>query len=142
PMCWLKDFAVQFHAYHALFNVSAGFQGGKLIKRLAYSHCPDPFCGPNGLSPPGHISAWCTAKTAGGARVDYHIPVEFLTPAQPRKKNQECFIMHGQYRGGIRTVAKCNTKNRTVDLRLLPTSSISITVSVDDVCLVEPIKNI
>ncbi|KAG1721950.1 uncharacterized protein EDB91DRAFT_1088302 [Suillus paluster] len=95
PICWLKEYASQFHRYHALFNVSAGFQGGKLLKRLAYSHSPDPFCGPNGLAPPGHISAWCTAKTAGGARVDYQIPVEFLTPAQPRKKNQECFIMNG-----------------------------------------------
>jgi hypothetical protein len=111
------------------------------VKRLASSHSPDPFCGPNGIAPPGHIAAWCTAKTAGGARVDYHIPVELLTPAKPRKKDQECFIMNGQYRGGIRTVAKCNTKNRTVDLRLLPTSSITITVSFDDICLVEPSRN-
>ncbi|KAG1726609.1 hypothetical protein EDD22DRAFT_961390 [Suillus occidentalis] len=53
----------------------------------------DLFCGPNGIAPLGHISAWCNAKTAGGARVDYHIPIEFLTPAQLRKKGQECFIM-------------------------------------------------
>lgn len=141
PLCWLREFAVQFYTYHALFHVSAGFQGGKLVKRLASSHSPDPFCGPNGMAPPGHIAAWCTAKTAGGARVDYRIPVEFLTPAQPRKKGQECFIMSGEYRGGIRTVAKCNTKNRTVDLRLLPTSNITVAVGFDDVCLVEPTRN-
>jgi hypothetical protein len=73
--------------------------------------------------------------------VNYHIPVEYLTPAQPRKKNQECFIMDGQHRGGIRTVAKCNTKNRTVELKLFPTSQITVTVGFDDVCLVEPSKN-
>jgi hypothetical protein len=111
------------------------------VKWLASSHSPDPFCGPNGIAPLGQIAAWCTAKTAGGAQVDYHIPVEFLTPAQPHKKGQECFIMNGEYRGGIRTVTKCNTKNRTVDLRLLPTSSITVAVSLDDVCLVEPTRN-
>jgi hypothetical protein len=141
PICWLKEFSSQFHGYHALFNVSAGFQNAKLLKRLAYSHSPDPFCGPNGLAPPGHVAAWCTAKTAGGAKVDYHIPVEFLTPAQPRKKNQECFVMDGQYRGGIRTVSKCNTKNRTVELQLLPSSQVTVTVGFDDVCLVEPLKH-
>ncbi|KAG2038738.1 hypothetical protein BDR03DRAFT_981276 [Suillus americanus] len=141
-LCWLKDYAHQFHGHHALFNVSAGFQGGRLLKRLVYTHSPDPFCGPHGLAPPGHIAAWCTAKTAGGAVVDYHIPADCLTPAQPRKKNQQCFIMDGQYRGGIRTVAKCNTKNRTVDLSLLPGSHITTTVGFDDVCLVEPSRNI
>ncbi|KAG2737566.1 hypothetical protein P692DRAFT_20883431 [Suillus brevipes Sb2] len=94
PLICLRDFVVHFYTYHAQFHVSAGFQGGKLVKRLASSHSPDPFCGPNGIAPPGQIAAWCTAKTAGGARVDYHIPVEFLTPAQPRKKGQECFIMN------------------------------------------------
>jgi hypothetical protein len=56
-----------------LFHVSAGSQGGKLVKQLASSHSPDPFCRPNGIVPPGHIAVWCTAKTAGGAQVDYHI---------------------------------------------------------------------
>ncbi|KAG2145916.1 hypothetical protein DEU56DRAFT_753970 [Suillus clintonianus] len=46
---------------------TCSFQGGKLAKHLAYSHCPDPFCGPDGIAPPGHITAWCTGKTAGGA---------------------------------------------------------------------------
>ncbi|KAG2754082.1 hypothetical protein P692DRAFT_20870194 [Suillus brevipes Sb2] len=94
-LIWLRDFAVHFYTYHALFHVSAGFQGGKLVKWLGSSHSPDPpFCGPNDIAPPGQIAVWCTAKTAGGARVDYHIPIEFLTPAQPRKKGQECFIMN------------------------------------------------
>lgn len=95
-ICWLKAHASQFHDYHALFNSLVGFQGSKLLKRLVYSHCPDPFCGPNGPAPPGHILAWAPAKTAGGARVDYQIPIECLTLAQPQKKNQECFIMDGQ----------------------------------------------
>lgn len=73
--------------------------------------------------------------------MDYQIPVQYLTPAQPRKKNQECFIMDGQNRGGIRTVAKCNIKNRTVELKLLPSSQLTVTVGFDDVCLVEPFKH-
>ncbi|KAG2336096.1 hypothetical protein BDR05DRAFT_1006165 [Suillus weaverae] len=141
PICWLKEFAIQFHTYHALYHVSVGFEGGKLDKRLAYSHCPDPFCGPNGPTPPGHIAVWYTAKTAGSVRVDYHIPVQFLTPAPPRQKNQECFIMNGPLRGGIRTVVKCSIKKRTVDLKRLPSSTDIVTMSFDDVCLVEPIKN-
>ncbi|KAG1904974.1 uncharacterized protein F5891DRAFT_976553 [Suillus fuscotomentosus] len=95
-ICWLKAHVSQFHNYHALFNGLVSFQGSKLLKQLVYSHCPDSFCGPNGPAPPGHILAWATAKTAGGARVDYQIPVECLTLAQPQKKNQECFIMDGQ----------------------------------------------
>ncbi|KAG1901573.1 uncharacterized protein F5891DRAFT_1187430 [Suillus fuscotomentosus] len=71
PICWLKEHASQFHDYHTLFNISVGFQGSKLLKQ------------PNGPAPSGHISAWATAKTAGGTRVDYQIPVECLTPAQP-----------------------------------------------------------
>ncbi|KAG2745668.1 hypothetical protein P692DRAFT_20876889 [Suillus brevipes Sb2] len=141
-LSWPRDFVVHFYTYNVLFHVSAGFQRGKLVKWLANSHSPDPFCGPNGIAPLGHIAAWCTAKTAGDAHINYHIPIEFLRPAQPRKKGQECFIMNSQYRGGIHTVIKCNTKNRTVDLRLLSTSSITVTVSFDDVCLVEPARNL
>ncbi|KAG0695510.1 hypothetical protein DFH29DRAFT_879991 [Suillus ampliporus] len=32
PICWLKKYALQFHGYHALFNILVGFQGGKLLK--------------------------------------------------------------------------------------------------------------
>ncbi|KAG2029502.1 hypothetical protein BDR03DRAFT_987713 [Suillus americanus] len=60
------DYAHQFHGHHTLFNVSAGFQGSRLLKCLVYTQSPDLFCGPHGLAPPGHISAWCTAKMAGG----------------------------------------------------------------------------
>ncbi|KAG1859464.1 hypothetical protein C8R48DRAFT_673997 [Suillus tomentosus] len=95
-ICWLKAHASQFHNYHALLNGLVGFQGSKLLKWIVYSHCPDPFCGPNGPAPPGNILTWATAKTAGGARVDYQISVKCLTLAQSQKKNQECFIMDGQ----------------------------------------------
>ncbi|KAG2141214.1 hypothetical protein DEU56DRAFT_911322 [Suillus clintonianus] len=54
PSSWLKEF------------VLVGFQGGKLAKRLEYTHCPDPFCGLNGPAPENCIAAWCTVKTAGG----------------------------------------------------------------------------
>jgi hypothetical protein len=97
PICWLKDHESQFHGYHALLNISESFQGGRSLKHLVYSDCPDQSCSPNGIAPPGHISAWCTAKTTGGPVVNYHIPSDCLTPAQPHKKNQECFIMDGQY---------------------------------------------
>ncbi|KAG1777581.1 hypothetical protein EV702DRAFT_1225171 [Suillus placidus] len=137
PIIWLREFALKFHCYHALFNISAGFQGGKLIKHLANSDCPDPFCGPNNIAPPSHIAAWCTTKTAGGIRMDYHIPVKFLTPNHPRRKNQECFVMNGDHRGVIITVAKCNLKTRTVEFQLTSTS----TLSFDDLCVVEHSKD-
>ncbi|KAG1895728.1 uncharacterized protein F5891DRAFT_984031 [Suillus fuscotomentosus] len=79
-ICWLKAHASQFHDYHALFNGLLGFQGSKLLKQLVYSHCPDPFCGPNGPALLGHILAWATAKTAGGARVDYQNVLLWLSP--------------------------------------------------------------
>ncbi|KAG2743352.1 hypothetical protein P692DRAFT_201809141 [Suillus brevipes Sb2] len=77
PLSWLRDFADHFYTYNMLFYVSAGSQGGKLVKQLASSHSPDPFCRPNGIVLPGHIAVWCTAKTAGGAQM-----------------GQECFIMN------------------------------------------------
>jgi len=93
-ICWLKDHESQFHGYHTLFNVLARFQGGRFLKHPVYSDCPDSFCSPNGIASPGHISAWCTAKTAD--------PI--------LQNDQECFIMDGQYWGRIQTVVKCNTK--------------------------------
>ncbi|KAG1889173.1 hypothetical protein F4604DRAFT_1673870 [Suillus subluteus] len=72
PICLVKDHASQFYGCNALFNISAGFQGGKLLKQLVYSHSPDSFCGPNGLAPPDHIAAWCTAKTTDSTSIDQH----------------------------------------------------------------------
>lgn len=80
------------------------------MKRLANSHSTDPFCRHNDIVLPDHIAVWCNAKTAGSARVNYHIPVKFLTLARLHKKGQECFIMNGEYQGGICTITKCNTK--------------------------------
>ncbi|KAG2122315.1 hypothetical protein BD769DRAFT_1670944 [Suillus cothurnatus] len=80
-ICWLKNHESQCHGYHTLFNVLARFQGGRFLKHPVYSDCPDSFCSPNGITSPGHISAWCTAKTAD--------PI--------LQNDQECFIMDGQY---------------------------------------------
>ncbi|KAG2079751.1 hypothetical protein BD769DRAFT_1400454 [Suillus cothurnatus] len=74
PICRLKNYEYQFYKYHGLFSVSTSFQGGRLLKHLIYSDCPDPFYGSHGIAPSGHISAWCTAKTAGGP-VSYIISV-------------------------------------------------------------------
>ncbi|KAG1721948.1 uncharacterized protein EDB91DRAFT_1256292 [Suillus paluster] len=140
PSSWLKEFAPALFTYHALFKVSISFQGGKLNKRLVYTQCPDPFCDPNGPAPENCIAAWCTAKTAGGAVQHYHIPAVDLTPAPPRKKNQECLVLEGEYRGGIHTVVKCNTKLHTVELSLMTGSHLTFTMSLDQVCLVEAFK--
>ncbi|KAG1780895.1 hypothetical protein EV702DRAFT_1042602 [Suillus placidus] len=48
----LHDFAGQFYTYHTLFNVSAGFQGGKLVKWLTNLTIPsipsiNNTCSPN-----------------------------------------------------------------------------------------------
>ncbi|KAG1718645.1 hypothetical protein EDD22DRAFT_855345, partial [Suillus occidentalis] len=43
---------------------------------------------------------------AGAAVEHYHIPASDLSPAPPRKKNQECLILDGIHRGLIRTVSR------------------------------------
>ncbi|KAG2136428.1 hypothetical protein DEU56DRAFT_756334 [Suillus clintonianus] len=140
PSSWLKEFGPALFNYHALFKVSVGFQGGKLSQRLAYSHCPDPFCGPNGPAPENCIAAWATAKTAGGAVQHYHIPSSDLSPALPRRKKQECLVLEGDHRGAIHTVTKCNAKLKTVELSLMAGTNLTITVPVAHVCLVEPFR--
>lgn len=140
PSSWLKEFGQALFTYHALFKVSVAFDGGKLDKRLVYTHCPDPFCGPNGPAPRCCVAVWYTAKSAGGAKQHCHIPEAYLTPAPPRGKNTQCLVLEGEYRGGIFTVARCNLKAKTVVLELMSGSTVTVTLPIDHVCLVEPFR--
>ncbi|KAG1799236.1 uncharacterized protein HD556DRAFT_1305482 [Suillus plorans] len=138
PTSWLQEFSPTFFAYRALFKVAPNFHGGRLNKRLVQTECPDPFVGPDGPAPKGTVAVRCTAKTAGGAVQHYFIPGNDLTPADPRKKGQECFILDGSYRGNILIVSKCNAKASNVDLKLMRDSSVSVNLHFDQVCVVEP----
>lgn len=138
PTSWLQEFSPTFFAYRALFKVAPNFHGGRLNKRLVQTECPDPFVGPDGPAHKGTVAVRCTAKTAGGAMQHYFIPGNDLTPADPRKKEQECFILDGSYRGNILIVSKCNTKASNVDLKLMRDSSVSVNLRFDQVCVVEP----
>ncbi|KAG1884841.1 uncharacterized protein F5891DRAFT_989939 [Suillus fuscotomentosus] len=140
PTSWLQEFSSSFFAYRALFKVAPGVHGGRLHKRLVQTECPDPFVGQDGPAPKGTVAVRCTAKTAGGAMQHYFIPGDDLTPADPRKKGQECFILDGSYRGNILTVSKCNVKGSNVDLKLMRDSSVTVNLRFDQVCVVEPVQ--
>jgi hypothetical protein len=105
--------------HHALLKVSPSFDNGRLSKRFVSTACPDPFCVPNGLAPEGCISAFCTSNGAGAWIIHYHIPASDLSPAHPRKKNQFCLILDGEYRGLVLPVAKCNKNSKTVEMLMM-----------------------
>ncbi|KIK32448.1 hypothetical protein CY34DRAFT_110971, partial [Suillus luteus UH-Slu-Lm8-n1] len=119
---WLmgKEYSSTFLLHHAVLKVSARFMGGRLHKRYVSTACPDPFC--------------------GAAIQHYHIPAKDLSPAQPRRKNQQVFVLSGEYRGRIFTVTRCNMKKNTVEVATSPTTY--ITLAFELICLVEQSQHI
>ncbi|KAG1763902.1 hypothetical protein EV702DRAFT_1205303 [Suillus placidus] len=138
PLPWLmsKEFSLKLSGYHILFKVSVGFMNGRLQKWFVSMACPDPFCGENGPAPEGCMAIFCTSNSAGATLEHYHIPASDLSPAPPRKKNQECLILDGIHRGLIQIVSRCEiTKKNTVDIKVTPT--VTVTLRSDQICLVE-----
>ncbi|KAG1744338.1 hypothetical protein EDD22DRAFT_958636 [Suillus occidentalis] len=95
PLAWLmnKEFCSQFTTHHAMLKVSPSFMGGRLHNRFVSTACPDPFLGLNGPAPEGCVAVFCSSNTAGTAIQHYHIPAMDLSPAPPRKKNQQCIVL-------------------------------------------------
>jgi hypothetical protein len=120
---------------HAVLKVMVGFMGGRLHKRFVFMACPDPFCGANGPAPEDCIAVFCTSSNTGAALQHYHIPAKDLSPAPPRRKNQQVLVLEGDSRGHIFTVTKCNVKKNSAEIAISPTSS--ITMRFDQICLVE-----
>ncbi|KAG1825060.1 hypothetical protein EV424DRAFT_1537942 [Suillus variegatus] len=115
PLSWLtKEFSSTLLLHHALLKVSLRFEQGRLSKRFVSTACPDPFCSANRPAPEGDLS-----------------------PAHPRKKNQHCLILDGEYRGLILPVSKCNMKSKTVEVLLMTSATITVTLHFDQICLVE-----
>ncbi|KAG2135055.1 hypothetical protein BD769DRAFT_1665010 [Suillus cothurnatus] len=141
PLPWLmsKEFASQLLTYHALLKVSLKFNGGggKLHRRCVSTACPDPFCGVNGPAPEGFVAVFCASSNKGATLQHYHIPAGDLCPAPPRRKNQLCLILDGEFHGQIRTVSKCNVKLSTAELVVGDSDAPSITLRFDQICLVE-----
>ncbi|KAG1749186.1 hypothetical protein EDD22DRAFT_958089 [Suillus occidentalis] len=138
PLPWLmtNEFASKFLSYHVVLKVSPSFMGGRLNKRFVSTACPDRFCGENGIAPEGCVAVFCTSNTAGAAVKYYHIPASDLSPAPPRKKNQDVLILDGDHRGLIRTIASCYAKDSKVKIVITPT--VTVTLRFDQICLVEP----
>ncbi|KAG1907980.1 uncharacterized protein F5891DRAFT_974570 [Suillus fuscotomentosus] len=120
PLPWLREFSSVFLKYHVMLKVSPIFDA-LLSKRLVSTTCPDPFCGENGPAPEGCIAAFCTSNSAGAAIKHYHIPAIYLSPAPPRKKNQECIILNGSHRGLVRHLASCSIKSSDIKINITPT---------------------
>ena len=127
-----QEFSSQLSTYHVVLKVSPSFLGGKLHNRCVYAACPDPFLGENGPAPEGCVAASCTSSSAGARLEHYHIPAKDLRPAPPRKKNQACLVLDGDYRGHILTIWKCNVKKNTVDI-----VNPEMTLRFDQICLVQ-----
>jgi hypothetical protein len=109
--------------------------GGRLHNRFVSTACPDPFLGLNGPAPEGCVAVFCSSNTAGAAIQHYHIPATDLSPAPPRKKNQQCIVLDGSHRGSIFNVAKCSLKKNTVDIAITPSAFMNLRF--DQICLVE-----
>jgi hypothetical protein len=140
PLPWFmsKEFSTLFLTYHAMFTVSLSFNHAKLHKRFVSTACPDPFCGANGPAPEGCVAVFCTSSRAGAALEHYHIPAKDLSPAPPRKKNQECLILDGSYRGQILTISQCSVGKKTAQFTI---KGIAITLRFDQICLVQRAQN-
>ncbi|KAG1836179.1 hypothetical protein DFJ58DRAFT_847121 [Suillus subalutaceus] len=125
PLPWLREFSSLFRKYHAMLKVSPSFDGS-LSKQFVSTSCPDPFCGDNGPAPEDFVAAFCTSNGAGAAMKHYHIPARYLSPAPPRKKNQECLILDGPHRGLIRTLVSCSAKHANVKINIMPTAAVTL----------------
>jgi hypothetical protein len=137
PLPWLmsKEFSSLLLTYHAVFRVSPRFMGGRLHKRFVTTTCPDPFCGANGHAPEDCVAVFCTSSNSGATVQHYHIPAKDLSPAPPRKKNQQCLILDGKSRGQILTISRCNVKQNTAEFVI--EGNTGITLRFDQICLVE-----
>ncbi|KIK35397.1 hypothetical protein CY34DRAFT_96149, partial [Suillus luteus UH-Slu-Lm8-n1] len=137
PLAWLmnKEFSSKFTTYHAMLKVSPSFMGGRLHNRFVLTACPDPFLGQNGPAPEGFVAVFCSSNGAGAAMQHYHISAMDLSPAPPRKKNQQCIILDGSHRGSIVNIAKCYLKKNTVDITIAPSTLVNLRF--DQICLVE-----
>ncbi|KAG1717580.1 hypothetical protein EDD22DRAFT_964626 [Suillus occidentalis] len=137
PLPWLmsKEFSSLLLTHHAVFRVSPRFMGGRLHKRFVTTACPDPFCGANGHAPEDCVAVFCTSSNSGAAVQHYHIPAKDLSPAPPRKKNQQCLILDGKSRGQILTISRCNVKQTTAEFVI--EGNTGITLRFDQICLVE-----
>ncbi|KAG1730044.1 hypothetical protein EDD22DRAFT_853049 [Suillus occidentalis] len=138
PIPWLKEFSSTFFKYHTMLKVSPVFDG-LLSKQFVSTTCPDPFFGENGPAPEGCIAAFCTSNSAGAAMKHYHIPAIYLSPAPPRKKNQECFILDGPHCGLIQPLSSCSIKNSNININITP--MVTVSLHFDQICLVEPIRS-
>jgi hypothetical protein len=130
-----KEFSSALLTHHALLKVSPRFENGRLFKHFVSTACPDPFCGANGPAPEGCVAAFCTSNGAGARIQHYHIPASDLSPAHPRKKNQLCLVLDGEYRGLILPVSKCNVRSKIVEVVLIAT--ITVALHFNQICLVE-----
>ncbi|KAG2744348.1 hypothetical protein P692DRAFT_20745756, partial [Suillus brevipes Sb2] len=137
PLAWLmnKEFCSKFTTHHAMLKVSPSFMGGRLHNRFVSTACPDPFFGLNGPAPEGCVAVFCSSNTAGAAIQHYHIPATDLSPAPPRKRNQQCIVLDGSHRSSIFNVAKCSLKKNTVDIAITPSAFLNL--HFDQICLVE-----
>jgi hypothetical protein len=72
--------------------------------------------------------------------VHYHIPSKDLSPAPPRKKQQEVLVLDGDHRGRVLTVTRCYSGKSVAELRLTATEF--VTLRFDQICLVEPAQHI
>jgi hypothetical protein len=108
---------------------------GRLHNRFVSTACPDPFFGPNGPAPEGCVAVFCSSNGAGAAIQHYHIPATDLSPAPPRKKNQQCIVLDGSHRGSVYNVAKCHLKKNTVDIAISPSTVVNMRF--DQICLLE-----
>lgn len=133
-----KEFSLVLLKHHVLFKVSPSFDYGRLSKQFVSTACPDPFYGANGPAPEGCVAAFCTSNSAGAQIIHYHIPASDLNPAHPRKKNQLCLILDGEYCGLVLPVAKCNKNLKTVEILMMAPSMITFTLHFDQICLMEP----
>ncbi|KAG2107666.1 uncharacterized protein F5147DRAFT_774113 [Suillus discolor] len=140
PLAWLmkKEFSSKLNTHHVMLKVSPSFMGGRLHNQFVSTACPDPFLGLNGPAPDGCVAVFCSSNSAGTAIQHYHIPVTDLSPAPPRKKNQQCLVLDGSHRGSICNVAKCNIKKNTMDIVIAPSTSINLRF--DQICLVEQVR--
>ncbi|KAG1778618.1 hypothetical protein EV702DRAFT_1044479 [Suillus placidus] len=137
PLAWLmtKEFCSKFTMYHMMLKVSPSFMRGRLHNQFVSTACPDPFLCLNGPAPEGCVAVFCSLNGAGAAIQHYHIPITDLSPAPPRKKNQERIVLDGSHRSSISTIAKCNLKKNTVDIAVTPSTLVNLRF--DQICLLE-----
>lgn len=118
------DVLKSLESFRAVFQISPGWRD-TYTGRLARTEVPNPFQGPSGPAPHGHLAVRLTSRTKGANLLADNIPERSLQPYAPVKKNTLCMVIKnkegegGERMGTVLWTIKVSSKEQKAVVRRL-----------------------